>query len=129
MLVLVRSDGAAEVVDAATAEALEQAITRQLETHAIAPDLAKVTAQLGRVREAAVSAASRQEPSGAVSRLAPGDHDRMDRREWLTVAEAAAHLGVSRRTVERRVASGELRSRTFGRARRVHRAELAADAA
>ena len=123
MLLLVNSDGGAEVVDAATAEAIEQALSRQLETHAIDPDLAKVTKQLVRVRAAAVSVASRQEPTGAASPLASGDHDRVN-REWLTIADAAAHWGVSRRTVERRVANGELRSRTFGRARRVHRADL-----
>jgi excisionase family DNA binding protein len=49
-------------------------------------------------------------------------------REWLTPAEVAGQLGVSERTVRRRVASGELPSRAFGRARRVHRDDLRREA-
>jgi excisionase family DNA binding protein len=50
-------------------------------------------------------------------------------REWLSPAEVAGQLGVSERTVRRRIAAGQLRSRTFGRARRVHRDDLRWEAA
>jgi excisionase family DNA binding protein len=128
VILLVHDDGSAEVVDPLTCEALEQAVGRQLELHAAHPDLAKVTPQLGRVRGAAVSHAMRLEPTATDTRSAAVDHRGMD-REWLTVAEAAETLAVSRRTIERRVAAGELRSMTLGRCRRVLRADVERGAA
>jgi len=43
---------------------------------------------------------------------------------WLSVAEAANHLGVSERTVERDLARGRLRSSAIGRRRLLHRDDL-----
>ena len=43
---------------------------------------------------------------------------------WLTVEEAAAHLRVSERTLQRRIKSGSIRSTTFGRRRLLHRDHL-----
>jgi excisionase family DNA binding protein len=110
-------------LDVATAAALEEAIRRQLEIHEIAPSQARITPGLVEIRKVALSVVDRQEPSRTDSRGGVMERDRMD-REWLSVAEFAAELGVSRRTVERRIAAGELRSRKFGACRRVLAADL-----
>ena len=123
MLLLVHNDGSAEVVDAATAEALVQAIGNQVEIAEIAPGHARVTDQLGRVLRAALSVADRQEPPATASHLGSRQDGVMD-REWVTINEAARALYVSRRTVERRIAAGDLRSRKFGASRRVFALDL-----
>lgn len=43
---------------------------------------------------------------------------------WLSEAEAADHLRVSKRTVQRMVAQGRVRSTTIGRRRLLHRDDL-----
>jgi excisionase family DNA binding protein len=43
---------------------------------------------------------------------------------WLSERDAAAYLGVSERTLQRRVARGRLRSTTLGRRRLFHRDDL-----
>jgi excisionase family DNA binding protein len=48
---------------------------------------------------------------------------------WLSEAEAADHLRVSKRTVQRMVARGLVRSTTIGRRRLLHRDDLDALAA
>jgi excisionase family DNA binding protein len=45
-------------------------------------------------------------------------------REWLTPREVARVSGLSLRTVQRRISSGELRSARVGRCRRVSRVAL-----
>ena len=65
---------------------------------------------------------SGQERSGADSRR--DAREPVPMREWLSVEQTAEVLGVSERTVRRRIAAGDLPSRKFGRARRVHRADV-----
>lgn len=43
---------------------------------------------------------------------------------WLSLADGAAYLGVSERTLEREVTRGRLRSSTLGRRRLLHRDDL-----
>ncbi len=43
---------------------------------------------------------------------------------WLSLDEAADHLRVSPRTLERRIAKGSVRSTTIGRRRLLHRDDL-----
>ncbi len=43
---------------------------------------------------------------------------------WLSVDEAATYLGVSPRTLERRIASGKVRSSEIGRRRLLNRDDL-----
>jgi excisionase family DNA binding protein len=43
---------------------------------------------------------------------------------WLSLEDAAAYLHVSDRTLERRIASGRVRSTTLGRRRLLHRDDL-----
>jgi excisionase family DNA binding protein len=47
-------------------------------------------------------------------------------REWYSVARAAETLAVSTRTIERRIASKELRATKVGRQWRIHRSWLLA---
>jgi excisionase family DNA binding protein len=54
---------------------------------------------------------------------------RSDGSPWLSEAEAADHLRVSKRTVQRLVARGRVRSTTIGRRRLLHRDDLDALAA
>jgi excisionase family DNA binding protein len=54
---------------------------------------------------------------------------RSDGSPWLSEAEAADHLRVSKRTVQRMVARGRVRSTTIGRRRLLHRDDLDALAA
>lgn len=44
--------------------------------------------------------------------------------DWLTVAEAAAFLRVSERTLERRIADGAVRAGGLGSRRMIHRSDL-----
>jgi excisionase family DNA binding protein len=60
--------------------------------------------------------------SGARGAAAPGG---APSRRLLTVGEAALELGVSSRTVQRRIAAGALRAFKDGRLVRVDRLELA----
>jgi excisionase family DNA binding protein len=53
-----------------------------------------------------------------------GSADRGEPSPWLSLADAAAYLSVSERTIERAVARGNLRSSTLGRRRLLHRNEL-----
>jgi excisionase family DNA binding protein len=43
---------------------------------------------------------------------------------WLSLADGAAYLGVSERTLERAITRGRLRSSTLGRRRLLHRDDL-----
>jgi excisionase family DNA binding protein len=43
---------------------------------------------------------------------------------WLSLADGAAYLGVSERTLEREITRGRLRSSTLGRRRLLHRDDL-----
>ena len=43
---------------------------------------------------------------------------------WLSLADSAAYLSVSERTLERAIARGRLRTSTVGRRRLVHRDDL-----
>lgn len=62
---------------------------------------------------------NRQEPTGTDrSRRDASDPDTGD-MQLVTVTEAANRLAVSRRTIERLIASGDLRSTVIGRARRI----------
>lgn len=61
-------------------------------------------------------------PFGARRAAAPGV---VPSRHLLTVGEAALELGVSSRTVQRRIAAGALRAFKDGRLVRVDRLELA----
>lgn len=45
-------------------------------------------------------------------------------RAWLTVSEAASYLRASERTIERRIAGGDVRTTVLGRRRLVARADL-----
>ena len=71
-----------------------------------------------------LSAANRQEPTNMDGSSGRVDGAYMPDAHLLTVNEAAAAAGVSKRTIERVVASGELASVTVGRARRVRRVDL-----
>jgi excisionase family DNA binding protein len=53
-----------------------------------------------------------------------GIADRGGPSPWLSLADAAAYLSVSERTLERAVARGGLRSSTLGRRRIFHRDDL-----
>lgn|SRR5688572_104935 len=58
-------------------------------------------------------------------RIAAATDGQADRTSpWLSLAEAADHLRVSARTIERMIACGRLRSITVGRRRLVHRDDL-----
>ncbi|MBX6370151.1 MAG: excisionase family DNA-binding protein [Rhodospirillales bacterium] len=81
----------------------------------------------------AVVQAIRDDPSLRAELRALLGVDERDRRRdgptWLSVDEAARYVGASRRTVERLIASGRLRSTTLGRRRLVRRVDLDALAA
>jgi excisionase family DNA binding protein len=47
-----------------------------------------------------------------------------DRSPWLSLQEGAGYLGVSTRTLERRIKGGRVRSTTIGRRRLLHRDDL-----
>ena len=53
----------------------------------------------------------------------------LDSSPWLSIDEAADYLGVSPRTLERRIASGRIRSSEIGRRRLLNRDDLDALAA
>ena len=110
----------AAMLDAVDAEQLERALTRHEEVaeHPGTPDV--FTPALAQLRALAVQTATGghgwtpADSDGAVRNGAP-------MREWLTISEAAEVLGMSERSVRRRVRSGELPSTLFGpRCRRVH---------
>jgi excisionase family DNA binding protein len=61
-------------------------------------------------------------------RLAPlvlaGIADRDGPSPWLSLADGAAYLGISERTLEREITRGRLHSSTLGRRRLLHRDDL-----
>lgn len=78
--------------------------------HALAPDVVEALLLLVEERVAAATAAQ------------------VDVSPWLSVAEAAAYLRVSERTIERLIRRRRLPSTTLGRRRLVHRDDLDAAA-
>ena len=63
-------------------------------------------------------------PSSALDALY--EKTREDRRAWVSLAEAADFLGVSRWTVRRMIAAGELTAWRVGSQLKVHKAQLIA---